>query len=215
MSAFSMSWAKPAVLGGVLGLSVVGVALAATGGGEQAEIAGVQAARVAPVAAIKAAEAKTGGRAVDFGFEKNATTNAYEVTIATGSGLGKVQVDPSNGAVTGTTGQPSNALAGDGLPPDRIGQATVAPVSLDAAVAAAEQASNGRALEANYVVRQGHVLVDVDIAKNGATRPYTVDATSGHAVPARRSAEAKERGSQANGTASGHPGDADGEQDKD
>jgi hypothetical protein len=107
-------WMTSAIFAGVLGFGATGAALAAAGRSEQAEIAGVQAAQVAPVAAIKAAEAKTAGRAVDFGFEKNATTNAYQVTIATGSGLSNAQVDPSSGAVTGTTAQPADVLAGDG-----------------------------------------------------------------------------------------------------
>lgn len=213
MFGYSKLLMTTAILAGVLGVGATGAALAATGS-EQAEIAGVQAAQVAPVAAIKAAEAKTGGRAVDFGLEKNATTNAYEVTIATGTGLSKVQVDPVSGAVTGSTAQPADALAGDGLPANRVGQAAAAPVSLDQAVATAEQAGGGRALEANYVVRQGHTLVDVDVVKSGATRAYTVDAANGHVVPA-QAAEAGEGGQDRDGALGQHQGDGDGEQDND
>lgn len=212
MFGYSKLLMTTAILAGALGVGATGTALAATGS-EQAEIAGVEAAQVPPVAAIKAAEAKTGGRAVDFGLEKNATTNAYEVTIATASGLNKVQVDPASGAVTGGTAEPADALAGDGLPANLVGQAAAASVSLGQAVATAEQAGGGRALEANYVVRQGHTFVDADVVRNGATHAYTVDAANGYVLHAERSGEVGEpsqRGDAALGQYQGH-----GEQDND
>jgi uncharacterized membrane protein YkoI len=66
---------------------------------EQAEITGVQQARVTPQAAVQAAEARVPGRAVAFGLEETSKVHAYEVTIATQNGLQTVQVDPSSGAV--------------------------------------------------------------------------------------------------------------------
>lgn len=204
MLRYNGPWMKPALLAGALSLGATGAAFAAANNPEQGEMAGVQSAQVAPVNAIKAAEAKSGARAVDFGYEKNATTNAYEVTVATGSGLSMMQVDPTTGAISGATAHPANALAGDGLPANDVAKAAAAPIRLDAAVAAAENAGGGRALEANYTVRQGQLSVDVDVLKNGATRAYTVNATTGQvtqAAPAEKSANAK--------------GDGDGEADND
>ncbi len=174
----------PAVLGAVLALGAM-PAFAATGG-EQAEMAGVTAARVAPTAAIQAAEAKVGGHAVDVGYEFNTKINAYEVTVATGAGLRQVIVDPATGAAGAVTNLPANALAGDGLPANAVRQAAGAPVSLANGVARAEQQGGGRALEANYVLKGGHVMIDVDVIGNGGTHSYLVDATNGQVSPGGR-----------------------------
>lgn len=173
-------WATRVALAGGMVLGGTAVALAAPNASEKAEISAVQTASVTPTAAIKAAEAHAGGQALGFGYERDATSNSYEVTVATPSGLKLVQVDPANGNVLGTKAQAANVMAGDGLPASALQQAAAAPASLASAVSAAEQAAGGRALEANYALHNGHMSVDVDVAKGGAIRSVFVDPANGH-----------------------------------
>ncbi len=211
MFADHMSWVRPALLGAVLGFSGMSTAFAAASS-ELAEMAAVRAAPIAPSAAITAAEAKAGGRAVDFGFESNSTMRGYEVTVATGSGLDRIVVDPVTGATTPSAPLPTDALAGDGLPAGRISQAASAPVSLQTGIAAAEQAGGGRALEGNYVFRQGRFVIDVDVVGKDGTHGFTVDATTGKLV---QSGRTDASGKQASAAHTGTAGDNDGEQDND
>lgn len=183
MAVQTLSWMKPTLLAGALALGGTGAALAAAPGPtEQAEIVALHAASTTPTAAIRAAEAHTGGKALGFGYEKDAAANAYEVTVGSPSGLRMVRIDPVQGTVVNVENQPANALAADGLPQAALRSAETAPTSLAAAVAAAEQAGHGRALEANYVASQGTMRIDVDIAQSGKIVSYRVDPASGQAT---------------------------------
>lgn len=203
-------WTTRAVLAGGMVIGGAAVALAAApNAAEQAEIAAVQTASVTPTAAIKAAEAHAGGRALGFGYERSATTNAYEVTVATSSGLKLVQVDPANGTVLGSRAQPTNAMAADGLPAGALQQAAAAPTPLASAVSAAEQSAGGRALEANYVLRHGQMSVDVDVAKGGAIQSVSVDPANGHVSQAASAENEAQEGHGAKGQAEAGEGAQD------
>ena len=82
---------------------------------EQAEITAVQSASARP---LRSARRRThaGGRALSFGYEKNASTNGYEVTVSASSGLSLVQVDPTD-RCSGRRRSPRNAIAKDGRRP--------------------------------------------------------------------------------------------------
>ncbi|HSU06371.1 MAG TPA: PepSY domain-containing protein [Acetobacteraceae bacterium] len=166
------------------GLMAGGAMAGPAAGYENAEIAGVQAAAVAPEMAIQAAEGKLRGRAVSFGLEKTATVNAYEVTIASNGTLQTVQVDPTTGAVIGVIPAGPDSLAADGLPANAVGRAIQEPVSLATAVRNAQNEGHGRALEAGYAVRHGQMAIDVDVIRDGATHTLTVDSRSGQVAQA-------------------------------
>ena len=62
---------------------------------EQAEITAEQSAATRPPRSARQ-RTHAGGRALSFGYEKNASTNGYEVTVSASSGLSLVQVDPAD-----------------------------------------------------------------------------------------------------------------------
>jgi len=158
-------------------------AQAAASGSEHAEIAAVRAASVAPEHAIKVAESATGGHALGFGYERDSSTNAYEVTVSTSSGLQLIRINPQSGAVEAKIPQSSDAMAGDGLPANALDRAANAPEPLTGAVAAAEQMAGGRALEANYVRRPGGMSIDVDVAREGVVTSLRVNPATGRVTP--------------------------------
>ncbi len=157
-----------------VGLGGAGAAFASATTDESAEIAGVLQARTDPAAAVRAAEASTGGRAVAMGLEQQGNAAAYyEVLVASHGGLQEVRLDPASGAVQGTT--PANAQALENLQPNQLGQVTAAPVTLADAIGAAEHAAGGRALEAGYTIRNGHPILNVEVATKEGLRPVTVN----------------------------------------
>ncbi len=176
---------------------------------EQAETAAVQAAHVAPEAAIRAAEAKAGGRAISFGLEHTATLNAYEVLVASSAGaLSKVDVNPTTGAATMAGPAGPNAVAADGLPASAIGQAAGAQTPLADAVQSAEAAGQGRALEGGYTLDQGRLAVSVDVVgANGGSRTFGIDAQSGKPI---QLAQLQTQESDQEANDSGHGGQHEG-----
>ena len=195
------TWMKAAVAAGLVLAGVAGAGVAAHADqNEQAEVAGVRQAAVKPVEAIRTAEQKAGGQALGFGYESDAHTNAYEVTVATKQGLRLVQVDPKSGTVLRVEKQGRNALAGDGLPARDLDKARQAQTALADAVASAEQAGGGRALEAGYAMMHGHLGIDVDVTKQGRIASYSVDPASGKVQRLSRSeTEATEGGEASEG----------------
>lgn len=165
-----------AAMVGVVGLGGAGAALAATGADETAEIASVMAATTSPADAVRAAEASAGGRAVAMGLEeKGNAASYYEVLVASQNGLQQVRLDPATGAVQGATKVGTDAL--EDLKPAQLGQATSAPVTLADAIAAAEHAAGGRALEAGYTVRDGQAVGVVEVITKDGVRQVSVSAT--------------------------------------
>jgi uncharacterized membrane protein YkoI len=175
----------PAALAAALVLSTAGgAALAAQNGqheqrgrnGERengAEIAAVLAARITPVDAIRAAEARVSGRAMRLGLENRNGALSYEVIVATANGPTKVNVDAASG-----TASPSSERVGRAGAP-----APAATIGLADAVAAAEQAvGGGRATEASPVTANGQPAFDVRVAKPGEARRVTVSGADGHAL---------------------------------
>lgn len=175
-----------------VGLGGAGAAFASATTDESAEIASVLQAKTGPAAAVRAAEASAGGRAVSMGLEQQGNAAAfYEVLVASHGGLQEIRLDPASGAVQGTT--PANAHALETLQPSQLGQATAAPVTLADAIGAAEHAAGGRALEAGYTIRQGHPVVDVEVATKEGLRQVSVDgANKGQVTVATASGETGE-----------------------
>lgn len=199
------NWTAPVLLAGLVAAGLAGAAQAATDRSEQAEASGVTQAEVSPVAAIRTAERKAGGRALGFGYESDAGTNAYEVTVASPHGLRMVQVDPASGRVLSDRSESKRALAEDGLPASALGAAEGARTPLADAVSAAEKAAGARSLEAGYAVHHGQLGIDVDIAAKGRIASWSVDPATGKASMAQASETEGQEGAE-----NGEPaGDAD------
>ncbi|HYZ35021.1 MAG TPA: PepSY domain-containing protein [Crenalkalicoccus sp.] len=168
----------PATLAVALAFAAAGgVALAAENGqqrGERAtETAAVLAARITPADAIRAAEARAGGRATEFGIENRNGALSYEVIVATATGATKLNVDPTTGAATPSTEQVRRA--GSPTP--------VSTVGLAAAVAAAEQAAGGgRTTEADPVTVNGQPAFQVHVASAAEAKRVTVSGANGQVL---------------------------------
>lgn len=142
---------------------------------EAREIATVRTAPVSLPQAITTAEQHANGRAVSAGAEEHDSRVLYEVKTVAGSRQVEFQIDPQTGNVVKTedhhddddedvgTGQPATTLAG--------------------AIAAAEQATGGKAIEAGLDDEDGKALYEVELAAaDGTIRKAYVDAASGKLV---------------------------------
>ncbi len=169
------------LLAAAIGAGAAGVALANPATDEQSEITAVAAARTAPADAVRAAEQKTGGRAVEMGLEKKANTAGYyEVLVALPDGISEVRIDPATGAVQSAS-QPAPRKLED-VRASELGQVTAAPVKLGDAIAAAEKKAGGRALEAGYTVANSRVVAVVEVSANNALHEVTVDGNNAQQV---------------------------------
>ena len=153
-------------------------AMAADGNREQGEdrveINALLGAHTSPADAIKAAEAKTGGRAVAFGLEDNDGTVAYHVRVAQADGLRRVSVDPATGIATAAP-----AGSGHSVQPEAMASSDI---PLAAAVSAAEQQAGGRALEARGTIANGQRAYEVQVARADVVNRVTVSAADGRVL---------------------------------
>lgn len=158
------------------GLCLAGVAAVASDQdreGDRAEIAAVLAARTAPADAIKAAEAKVGGKADSFSLEHHHGAPVYQIEVTTAHGIGTVTVDPATGMVTPDPRRDEHEAGAT---------ATGATVSLAAAVSTAEQAAGGRTVEADTIIVNGQPAYDVSVGKADTLQRVTVSGTDGRVL---------------------------------
>lgn len=147
------------------------------------EIAAVRAAAVTPAAAIAAAEQATGGRAIAVAMEDENGAPLYEVRVVAGERMLTLKIDPANGAIRTTER--------DGLIARLLGREDSAelaamlraPTTLTQAIAAAEQAGGGRAVEASWEDEDGAPAAwEVKVAREGGgMAKVMVDAATGQA----------------------------------
>jgi uncharacterized membrane protein YkoI len=69
------------------------------GEGDQGDLAAFAQSRITLSEAIAAAERQTGGKAIEAGVEKEGTTVAFEVKVASNNAVQKVMVDAQNGKI--------------------------------------------------------------------------------------------------------------------
>ncbi|MCR5877707.1 PepSY domain-containing protein [Phenylobacterium sp. J367] len=76
------------------------------------------------------------------------------------------------------------ALATTGLTAAAVAQTAAAPqtIGVARAVAAAEQATGGRAFEADLDTERGVLVYEIDLVKDGRPMEATIDATSGQVI---------------------------------
>lgn len=150
----------------IISILAIGITAAALAGsieaGDHLEMSAVLQAPVTPTQAVKIAEAG-GGRAYVYGMEATSQTHYYEVAVLRGNAKLMLHIDPATGKVLssepalGEDAQGSRALADS-------------PLTFGAAIAQAERAGHGLALEANAAGRGNQARVDVDVIQDHGKR---------------------------------------------
>lgn len=170
----SMMKSKPTIaLASCLSLALAVPALAVGIAHEdRMEMTAVMQAAITPDHAIRIAE-NGDGTAYAYGMESTQSgQNWYEVDVLRGGSKLAVRIDPATGKVlrsnpaTGEGAEGSDALQGS-------------KVSFSEAVAMAERAGNGRALEANAAGRGRNAYVDVDVIQGKTIAHYRVSMRNG------------------------------------
>lgn len=148
-------------------------AFASVTGASADETAMAKAAKVTLVQAIEAAETKGAGKATEVEFDDD-NGGRWEVKVMSAGGdkLTVYMVDPTSGQVTGEENQPIEKYF-TMLKPEAFQKA---PTQLKGAVAAAEKAAGGKAIDAE-VEREGEaVAYEITVATADTTKDVNVDA---------------------------------------
>lgn len=130
--------------------------------GDRMEMAAVLKAPVSPVRAVRIAEAG-GGHAFTYGMEANPHGHWYEVSVLRGGAKLLLKINAESGRVIGSSAahgedaQGAHALDGGKL-------------AFGVAIAQAERAGGGPALEANAVGQGDKAYVDVDVIQDHGQR---------------------------------------------
>jgi uncharacterized membrane protein YkoI len=174
----------------ILATTATAIALGAGGGVFAASQSGkstddeareIEAVRAAPVSlpqAIATAEKQSNGRAVSAEAEENGSGVLYEVTTIAGEKIVEFQIDPQTGNVVKTEDE---RVQGDDA--DEYAGAAQLTTTLAAAIASAEQATGGKAIEAGLDDEDGKALYEVELAAaDGMIRKAYVDTASGKVV---------------------------------
>jgi uncharacterized membrane protein YkoI len=147
------------------------------GDDEAREIETVRSAPVSLPQAIATAEKQSSGRAVSAEAEENGSGVVYEVTTFAGGTIVEFQIDPQSGNVVKT--EDEQARDDDAEEYAGAGQLTT---TLGAAIASAEQATGGKAIEAGLDDDDGKAFYQVELAAAGTIHKVYVDAASGKVV---------------------------------
>ena len=146
--------------------------------GDRLEMAAVLKAPVTPTQAVKIAEAG-GGRAYGYGMEANKHGHWYEVDVLRGGAKLLLRIDAATGKVLGSApARGEDAHGAHALDGSKL--------TFGEAIAQAERAGGGPALEASAVGRGSQAHVDVDVIQNHGQRVahYRVSLHNGQARPA-------------------------------
>ncbi|MEQ8693971.1 MAG: PepSY domain-containing protein [Gammaproteobacteria bacterium] len=170
----------PATMAAVIALGVTGGAFAASGGSDNTqEIAAALGAKTSITQAIAAAEQQTGGRALKIGLEMEKGSYLYEITTASKDKIAEVSVDPTSGKVVRTDDKGLIARFFDSEDRGKLSELTASPTTLAAAIAAAEQHTGGKAIEASFDDEDGSVQFEIEVAKDGLVHKVQIDSASG------------------------------------
>ena len=138
------------------------------------------------VQAIGMAEQETGGRARKAEIERERGIAAYEIKTLGKDKSAKVLVDPASGKVvrverSGFFDAIANLFDGDDRRKDQaaLAQLEASPITLAAAVAAAERETGGRAVKASLKNQYGQTLFEVGVVKDLVAHKVVVDPASG------------------------------------
>lgn len=173
----------PAALAAVVALGATQAAFAKSEEHENGkEIAAVLGAKTSVAQAIAAAEQKTGGRAMKIDVEKEKGAYLYEVKTVAKDKISEVFVDLVSGQVTRTDDEGLIARIFDREDRDELAKLAALPTTLAAAIATAEQHTNGKAIEARFDDENGALLFKIEIAKDNTTQRVKIDSATGKVV---------------------------------
>lgn len=140
---------------------------------EAAEIAAVRHARIAPAQAVMRAEQQSGGKAYGMGLEATGRGAWYEVQLNVRGKPMLARVDPNTGAWLGMA-------SAHGEDAEGLHSLDGRKLSLNQAIAIAEHAGQGRALEAGPYGKGATAHYDVDVVRaHGGVAHLKVDADTG------------------------------------
>lgn len=165
----------------IIAAGSIGAAFAGTGGkGDDAsEMRAALSAKVTAAEAITTAEQKTGGHALKVGLEDENGRVFYAVGTVAQDKVLDVFVDPDSGAVVRSEEQ--GLIHRIFNREDKAGAADLmkSPTSLSAAIAAAEQQTGGKVIEAAYGDEGGRGIFEIDVIRNNARFEVKVDGATG------------------------------------
>ena len=139
---------------------------------EAREIDAVMTAPVSLAQAIATAEAESQGRTLEAGAEDEDGRVLYEVTTLADGKIHEFLIDPQSGAVLDREVEEAEE---DDLVAGNV-------VEIINAMAAAEAASNGKAIEAELEMEDGQAVYEVEVANGDVLTTVLVDATSGQVI---------------------------------
>jgi uncharacterized membrane protein YkoI len=138
------------------------------------------------VQAIRVAEQETGGRARKAEMERESGVDAYEIKTVAKDKSAKVLVDPASGKVVRVEGPGffdaiANVFDRDDRREDQAALARLEalPMTLAAAITAAERETGGRAVKASLKNQYGQTLFEVGVVKDLIPHKVLVDPVSG------------------------------------
>jgi uncharacterized membrane protein YkoI len=145
---------------------------------EAREIEAVRTSPVSLLQAIATAEQQSNGRAVSAEAEEGGGAVLYEIKTIGGEEMVEFQIDPQTGNVVKTEDE---KVEGDDA--EEYAGAAQLETTLAAAIASAEQATGGKAIEAGLDDEDGKALYEVELAAAaGTTQKAYIDAATGNVV---------------------------------
>jgi uncharacterized membrane protein YkoI len=151
------------------------------------------------VQAIRVAEQETGGRARKAEMERERGVDAYEIETVAKDKSAKVLVEPASGKVMSVEGPGFfdaivNLFDGDDRREEQaaLAQLEASPMTLAAAIAAAERETGGRAVKASLKSRYGQTLFEVGVVKDLVPHKVMVDPASGQVAVVQRKGKDKD-----------------------
>ena len=173
----------PAVMAALIAASTGGVAFAATDGDgkndDAKEIAAALSAKMTASQAIAAAEQNTGGRAIEFGLESENGRVLYNVKTVTKDKVLNVYVDPDSGQIVRSEEEGLIDRIVDREDKAQLARLMKSPTTLAAAIAAAEQHTGGKVIEAAYDDEDGGSIFGLEVVKNNARHNVKIDGATG------------------------------------
>ena len=171
----------PAVMAALIAAGVNGAAFAATNGkGEDArEIEALQSAKVTAEQAIAAAEQKTDGHALKVGLEDENGRVLYDVKTVIQDKVFDVYVDPNSGQIVRSEEEGLIDRMLDREDKAQLAQLMKSPTTLATAIAAAEQQTGGKVIEAAYDDENGRGIFEAEVLKDNARQEVKVEGATG------------------------------------
>ncbi|HZP93674.1 MAG TPA: PepSY domain-containing protein [Burkholderiales bacterium] len=173
----------PLAIAAVLATGAASAVFASHGNSDdRQEAAAAQSATVSLAQAVAAAEKHSSGYAISAGMEQKRGTFRYQVKTLTKDRESEILIDPTTGAVIGTQREGVVERLLEREDRAELAKLQSGKTTLAGAISAAEQASGGKAFEAAFENENGTAGFQIEVAKNGGTQRFLVEAATGKVV---------------------------------